>query len=96
VFFLKQHFFQQALHTGEIDREVLDHLLKENKFTETPEFYLSQMENENLEELNVHHDLDRMMAKWLAAFMDEGIAEWQMPRKRRGSLQRLAKTSKIR
>jgi hypothetical protein len=26
---------------------------------------------------NSHHDLDRIMAKWLAAFMDEGLAEWK-------------------
>lgn len=82
--FPKAAVFQQALNTGEIDREVLGHLLQENKFTETPEFYLGQMEKENLEELNVHHDLDRMMAKWLAAFMDEGLAEWQMPGKEEG------------
>jgi uncharacterized protein YbcC (UPF0753/DUF2309 family) len=31
---------------------------------------------------NSHHDLDRIMAKWLAAFMDEGLAEWEMPNKK--------------
>jgi uncharacterized protein YbcC (UPF0753/DUF2309 family) len=24
------------------------------------------------------------MAKWLAAFMDEGLAEWEMPNKKKG------------
>jgi uncharacterized protein YbcC (UPF0753/DUF2309 family) len=24
------------------------------------------------------------MAKWLAAFMDEGLAEWEMPNKNQG------------
>jgi uncharacterized protein YbcC (UPF0753/DUF2309 family) len=24
------------------------------------------------------------MAKWLAAFMDEGLAEWEMPNKSKG------------
>jgi uncharacterized protein YbcC (UPF0753/DUF2309 family) len=28
--------------------------------------------------------LDRIMAKWLAAFMDEGLAEWEMPNKSEG------------
>jgi uncharacterized protein YbcC (UPF0753/DUF2309 family) len=82
--FPKAALFQQALRTGEIDNEVLCDVLKENKFTETPEFYLGQMESENLEQVNTHHDLDCMMAKWLAAFMDEGLAEWQMPGKEEG------------
>jgi uncharacterized protein YbcC (UPF0753/DUF2309 family) len=32
------------------------------------------------------------MAKWLAAFMDEGLAEWEMPNKAKGfySLRKLA------
>jgi uncharacterized protein YbcC (UPF0753/DUF2309 family) len=34
--------------------------------------------------LKSHHDLDRIMAKWLAAFMDEGLAEWEMPNKSEG------------
>ena len=39
-------------------------------------------------------DLDRIMAKWLAAFMDEGLAEWEMPNKQLGfykAWKRLAK-----
>ena len=34
--------------------------------------------------INPNNDLDRIMAKWLAAFMDEGLAEWDMPNKNQG------------
>ena len=82
--FPKAAIFKQALHIGEIDNTLLSNLLKENDFHGTPEFYLEQMENDKVEALNPTHQLDRMMSKWLAAFMDEGLAEWQMPGKKEG------------
>jgi hypothetical protein len=82
--FPKATLFKQALQTGEIDAEILSSLLKENKFDATPEFYLGQLEHEKVTELNTNHELDIIMSKWLAAFMDEGLAEWQMPGKEDG------------
>tara|TARA_B100000809_G_scaffold32497_1_gene28366 strand:+ start:35163 stop:37517 length:2355 start_codon:yes stop_codon:yes gene_type:complete len=82
--FPKAEVFRQALYIGEIDNAILSNLLKENKFDATPEFYLDQMESDKSEELNVNHQLDRILSKWLAAFMDEGLAEWQMPGKKNG------------
>jgi hypothetical protein len=82
--FPKAAIFKQALHIGEIDNTLLSNLLKENDFHGTPEFYLEQMENDKVEALNPSHQLDRMMSKWLGAFMDEGLAEWQMPGKKEG------------
>jgi hypothetical protein len=82
--FPKATVFKQALQTGEIDAEILSSLLKENKFDATPEFYLGQLEQEKVTELNTNHELDIIMSKWLAAFMDEGLAEWQMPGKEEG------------
>jgi len=92
--FPKSDVFKQALYAGEIDLEILSNVLIENKFLETPEFYLGQMEDDTVEEKNPNHELDRMMSKWLAAFMDEGLAEWQMPGKEEGfysSWRKLAK-----
>ena len=82
--FPKADIFRQALSIGEINPTLLSDLLKENQFNESPESYLSQMENGKVEELNPNHELDRMMSKWLAAFMDEGLAEWPMPGKTEG------------
>jgi uncharacterized protein YbcC (UPF0753/DUF2309 family) len=82
--FPKPAIFQQALKTGEIESEILSNLLKEYNLHGTPEFYLDQMENDRLEVLNPMHELDVMMSKWLAAFMDEGLAEWEMPGKEEG------------
>lgn len=82
--FPKPAVFQEALNSGEIDLKILSDLLLENHLPETPAFYLYQMKNESSEKLNANHDLDSIMAKWLAAFMDEGLAEWQMPGKKKG------------
>ena len=77
--------YQQAWDNGAISREVLISLLKENGLSETPEHYLQQITAlKNVEKLNPNHEVDRIMAKWLAAFMDEGLAEWDMPFKTEG------------
>ena len=77
--------YRQALNKGDIDGNVLVALLKENGFSETPEQYLRLMESQKrTDEININHDVDRIMAKWLSAFMDEGLAEWDMPYKNEG------------
>lgn len=83
--FLEASLYRKAWQQGEIGEEELVPLLNKNGFTESPEFYLEQMESQNRTEVkNCSHDLDRIMAKWLAAFMDEGLAEWEMPNKEDG------------
>ncbi|GAA0873092.1 DUF2309 domain-containing protein [Gangjinia marincola] len=83
--FPKASVYREALETGEIKEKILVELLAENGFTELPQNYLNQLEaNEPEEGENPSHQLDRIMAKWLSAFMDEGLAEWEMPRKEEG------------
>jgi uncharacterized protein YbcC (UPF0753/DUF2309 family) len=77
--------FRQALERGEINKKMLCDLLKENELLASPEEYLKQMEfTKTVAEINSNHDLDRIMAKWLSFFMDEGLAEWEMPNKTEG------------
>ena len=77
--------YRQAWEKGDIDRELLIHLLQENALSESPEHYLQLLESQNnTEVLNVNQEVDRIMAKWLAAFMDEGLAEWEIPFKSEG------------
>jgi uncharacterized protein YbcC (UPF0753/DUF2309 family) len=83
--FPESTLFRQAWEKGEIDEKVLLKLLGENQLLESPEYYLQQMASRKKRDAkNSHHDLDRIMAKWLAAFMDEGLAEWEMPNKSEG------------
>lgn len=77
--------YQQAWDNGAISREVVIGLLKENGMVGTPEQYLQKIVSQkNIESINPNHEVDRIMAKWLAAFMDEGLAEWDMPFKSEG------------
>lgn len=77
--------YRQALEKGAINTGLLASLLKSNGLTASPDHYLqviaSQKQTENL---NPTHTVDRIMAKWLASFMDEGLAEWDMPFKSEG------------
>lgn len=77
--------YRQAWLKGDIDAKLLEDLLKENGFLESPEEYLRMIESQKrLEKTNSNHDVDRIMAKWLSSFMDEGLAEWDMPYKSEG------------
>ncbi|GAB4159051.1 MAG: DUF2309 domain-containing protein [Winogradskyella sp.] len=77
--------YSQALSKGEMDRDYLDRLLKDNGFNKSPEYYLKHIETLSKQEKTKDHSvLDVMMSKWLSSFMDEGLAEWQMPHKEKG------------
>lgn len=83
--FPEASLYRQAWAQGEIEEEEISSLLKENGLYQSTEFYLQQLESQKRTEgKNINHDLDRIMAKWLAAFMDEGLAEWEMPGKNKG------------
>lgn len=83
--FPEAKLYRQAWENGTIDEHILVALLKENGLSEAPEHYLKLLESHQpSEELNNNHAVDRIMAKWLSAFMDEGLAEWEMPYKSEG------------
>lgn len=77
--------YQQAWDKGDIYQDVLVGLLKENGFTESPKYYLDFLQSQKqTEKRNNNHVVDTIMAKWLSSFMDEGLAEWDMPYKSEG------------
>ncbi|MEO8234210.1 MAG: DUF2309 domain-containing protein [Flavobacterium sp.] len=77
--------FRKALQEGEINEKELIEQLTENNFQETPSYYLDKLDSlPEKHEQNSNAKLDRIMVKWLMAFMDEGLAEWEMPFKEDG------------
>ncbi|MBZ9777387.1 DUF2309 domain-containing protein [Psychroflexus sp. CAK8W] len=76
--------FRNAWQLGEIDEQELNNLFKRNKINFSAEESLSQMESQITESKNPHHEVDRLVIKWLMTFMDEGLAEWSMPNKEKG------------
>ncbi len=77
--------FRKAWDNGEIKKNELVPLLKEHGFNTTPTDCLEIMGCESILEIkNQNHQLDRIMVKWLSTFLDEGLAEWEMPGKDRG------------
>ena len=83
--FPSSNLFEQAWNKGDIDTDVLTTLLKENGFSETPTYYLNLLSTSKEDKkLNEQHKLDVIMTKWLSSFMDEGLAEWEMPYKTEG------------
>ena len=90
--------YRKAYENGEIEKAEIQKLLLENGFKKSPEYYLDELDTyKKSSPYNKNQDLDRVMSKWLAAFMDEGLAEWEMPNKSLGfynSWRQLAKYDK--
>ncbi|MFD1615990.1 DUF2309 domain-containing protein [Gelatiniphilus marinus] len=77
--------FKAALQRNDIDNDVLLNCLSENQLFESSGFYLKQMlAHEQNKTKAKYGKLDVIMSKWLSAFLDEGLAEWQMPNKEQG------------
>ena len=77
--------FRQALENGEIAENILKVVLKENNFLASPQDYLQEMATDSTKDRKTNNQiLNSIMAKWLAAFMDEGLAEWEIPNKEDG------------
>ncbi len=80
--------FKKALENGDIDLKELQGLLKEKGYIKAPEYYLEIMEKETSNtKVNDNYFLNQYMVKWLSSFMDEGLAEWEIPYKSRGFYQ---------
>ena len=79
------NLYRQAWEHGGIDKSIVASLLIENGLPKAAEHYLKLLESQKFSEvLNDSHMLDRIMTKWLSSYMDEGIAEWEMPFKSEG------------
>jgi hypothetical protein len=80
---------RHAWTTGAINPDVLANRLTEHGITESPEAVLTQIEAAESEAAEsgaatTNEPLNRIMAKWLAAFLDQGQAAWPMPNRADG------------
>ena len=87
--------FRAALDEGRIDRERLDAELTERGFEADPERLLERLAAaeeadepdgavEGARADSAAERVDRVLTKWLSAFLDEGRAEWSMPNREAG------------
>ena len=80
--------FREALKRGRIDPETLESELREAGFDDDPEVLLDRMSDAaNAVEDDsdtVEDHVDRVLTKWLSAFLEEGSAHWSMPNRDSG------------
>jgi len=77
--------YKSAWTQGDIDDKVLNKLLAEHHIDDSPLVCLEKMQKTAFKRSkNKNHKLDSIVAKWLMAFLDEGLAEWEMPVKDKG------------
>ncbi|MFB6279656.1 MAG: DUF2309 domain-containing protein, partial [Salinibacter sp.] len=78
--------FRQAWANGEIDPDVLTRRLAEHGITDRPEVLLDRMDADDrgTDATPADRPLDRVMTKWLSAFLDQGQAAWPMPNREEG------------
>ena len=78
--------FRAALADGQIDREQLVAELTAREYDLDPETALDRMDT-TVESTPADPDVERtnrVLTKWLAAFLDEGRAQWSMPDREAG------------
>ncbi|WP_248895207.1 DUF2309 domain-containing protein [Haloplanus halobius] len=77
--------FRTAWEDGRIDPEILRAVLDAHGITDDPQTLLDRMAS-TTESRGREYDetLNRLLAKWLAAFLDQGQATWPMPNRERG------------
>jgi len=78
--------FRQAWADGAINPALLTRRLEAHGITEPPAVLLERMEADDPagDAAPADEPLDRLMSKWLAAFLDEGQASWPMPNREEG------------
>ncbi len=80
--------FRHAWENGQIDSEVLATELEAHGFDHEPETSLDEMETTEAavpsETDSSTEKVDRVLSKWLAAFLDQGNAKWPMPDREEG------------
>jgi len=80
--------FRRAWEDGRIDPDVLREELDVHGVSGEPDALLEEMAaNEpegSSEPDSATESVDRVLSKWLAAFLDQGQAEWSMPGRERG------------
>jgi len=79
--------FRRAWESGEIDATILNDLLTEHGIDEEPGALLRRIaDQERQHEATTTHDeqLNRLLSKWLTAFLDQGQAGWPMPDREQG------------
>jgi uncharacterized protein YbcC (UPF0753/DUF2309 family) len=75
---------RKAFDKGDIDKETLSRVLTENGINQPAAETLDAFTGERKYYPNENTDLDRVLCKYMMAFMDEGLAEWDMPFKTEG------------
>ncbi|SEW24971.1 DUF2309 domain-containing protein [Natrinema salifodinae] len=79
--------FRRAWEDGRIDPDVLHAELEARGIDRDPEDLLAEMaegDAERGEPDTATEEVDRVLSKWLAAFLDEGEAKWPMPNREEG------------
>jgi uncharacterized protein YbcC (UPF0753/DUF2309 family) len=80
--------FRRAWEADRIDPDVLTAELEAHGISRDPESLLEEMAAaESVREVETDpatDDVDRVLSKWLAAFLDQGQAEWSMPNRDQG------------
>ena len=79
--------FRRAWETGQIDPEILEAELNRHGFDADPERSLDRMATTSTDSTTTSTATDRVdavLTRWLAAFLDQGQAEWPMPNREAG------------
>jgi uncharacterized protein YbcC (UPF0753/DUF2309 family) len=88
-------FFKLAMEKGLLSENKLKGILKEQEFAQSKnDFFKEFDELQHAIQSNPNHQVDQIVVKWLSVFLDEGLADWQMPNKEQGFFKAWASLAK--
>ncbi|WP_127844117.1 DUF2309 domain-containing protein [Psychroflexus aestuariivivens] len=81
-------FFKHMMEQDFLSEKQVQDILNEHDFQGEVKDFLSALNTfQNNSQLNPNHEVDQILVKWLSVFLDEGLADWQMPDKKQGFYQ---------
>ncbi|GGE06537.1 putative inorganic carbon transporter subunit DabA [Psychroflexus salis] len=79
------HFFKDALQTNLLNSSQLAEILKTHQYSGNIDRYFEEIkELKSKSNLNKTQAVDQVLVKWMSVFLDEGLADWEMPNKEKG------------
>ncbi|WP_019038258.1 DUF2309 domain-containing protein [Psychroflexus tropicus] len=81
-------FFKSAIDKGYLTEADFKNLLLDHHVSEDLSAFFEELDHLKTKlQLNPTHKVDQLLVKWLSAFLDEGVAAWDMPNKQKGFYQ---------
>lgn len=85
VLYPEVSFFENAIKKQYISKDTIEKIIEKHGFTEGMDAFFEAVQVlKQSTQASTNPQVDQILVKWLSVFLDEGLADWQMPNKDQG------------